>query len=227
VQRGSLRGHQGPTSADYEDTTRHRGGRRLWHVQPSVLHRATEPVRDKLGNALTEGAREGDRDVQGLLDIFKHFRGLNPNVVLLVENPQGYLAMQSNMQFLVKHKVSQCRYGRQQRKNSHIFSNISLSGLLWCDGLGDHQRHPSVLSQDANERAALPRGLVEALLTRALSHIKAAQLLTMATRPHPLSGGLSSQPPPRSFRSSNANKKTHPSLPPTGSRATANTSQGG
>jgi hypothetical protein len=147
-----------------------------------LMTMAKETVRDKNGKAVSDAALKADRSHAATLEMYYYFRATNPNLILIIENPIGYMAKQANMQFLLRYSISQCRYGRQQRKNSHIFSNILLNGLMRCDGQGDHQRHPQVLSQKANERAALPRELIEALLTRVLKQLNTIERLTTATR---------------------------------------------
>jgi hypothetical protein len=75
----------------------------------------------------TENALLGVKIVQKTIDIIKHYKSLNPNLIYFVENPRGKLRkLPVTEYFDIRHTVTYCQYGDSRMKPTDIWTNSRL-----------------------------------------------------------------------------------------------------
>ena len=72
----------------------------------------------------SENALLGVRIVQKTIDIIKHYKSINPNLIYFVENPRGKLRKLPVTDFFdIRHTVTYCQYGDSRMKPTDIWTN--------------------------------------------------------------------------------------------------------
>jgi hypothetical protein len=125
-----------------------------------LAHRGPAPARDKEGKALTAKAREADEVNQTTMAIYDHFKRLNPDLMIVIENPVGDITKQDCFKRLACFRCDQCSYGRPQRKETVLLTDADLNDMRTCQCEGAHAQ---VLKQDKEERSLYPPELTETI----------------------------------------------------------------
>jgi hypothetical protein len=75
----------------------------------------------------SDNALLGVKIVEKTIDIIKHFKSLNPNLIYFVENPRGKLRKLPVTQYFdIRHTVTYCQYGDSRMKPTDIWTNSNI-----------------------------------------------------------------------------------------------------
>jgi len=83
----------------------------------------------------TDTARLGVKLVGKTIDIIKHYKKLNPNLIYFIENPRGKLRKLNLMEDrlnCVRHTVTYCQYGDDRMKPTDIWTNSKWQPRPMC-----------------------------------------------------------------------------------------------
>lgn len=111
--------------------------------------------------------------VQKTIDIIKHFRELNPNLIYFVENPRGKLRkLPVTDYFDFRHTVTYCQYGDKRMKPTDIWTNSTtwIPKSICKNGSPCHEAAPRGSSTGTQgikgdyDRSKIPEQLCEEII---------------------------------------------------------------
>mmetsp|Transcript_18243 Transcript_18243/g.32943 ORF Transcript_18243/g.32943 Transcript_18243/m.32943 type:complete len:758 (-) Transcript_18243:365-2638(-) len=109
---------------------------RTWSRAQNGRYRNKDFVDGFRNRALDAHAQQARRDVESLVNILSYYRGRNPNLIMVIENPVGYLQhhplsrLFEKVLGLTRLKISYCQFSRENdiypQKDTHLWTNSSI-----------------------------------------------------------------------------------------------------
>ena len=75
----------------------------------------------------SERAKTGTKILYKTLEIIHYFKKLNPNLLFVIENPEGMMRKDKKIKQLLLNNTLYCLYGDERRKSTDFFSNFPLN----------------------------------------------------------------------------------------------------
>lgn len=151
---------------------------RTWSKAQNGRYRNKDFVDGYPNRALDAHAQQARRDIESLVNILAHYRGRNPNLVMVIENLEGYLAHHPVSSLFEKVlgltclKISYCRFSSENnpypKKDTHLWTNSSIliqqfGGQQFeckkgksCKGMGPNGKHKVQVQDFTNRFSAYP-----------------------------------------------------------------------
>ena len=109
---------------------------RTWSKASCGKYRNTIFIDGYHGRALERDALQARRDIESLVNILSYYQSINPSLIIVIENPVGYLRhhpvsqLFSSILHLTRVTVSYCQFNTKgssfPRKDTHFWTNSSI-----------------------------------------------------------------------------------------------------